>query len=287
MGRPTISSLERPPRRYRPDLHMPRFETVEEAQREDARRAAFVSTNPINDSRQLQKRKGGLYRALKASASGTPAVTPVSKLFMREFRIRTHGALWQLVDECTEPVSTFTIIKRSWIRFPDNIDHLDPVALKADLRTSLNRAGAKHTSGFLYASLDGEFMQEREICNPRFNGVRPALYQVHFQGIASGEKIEVIDRLRKQRCFAPWMGDDKVRGCRTPVQLSREPLTNLPSPLAYTDKGFWKMQRNGKTLRIPEPHHTQVLLTLNDFRIEDLTLLMNLKVKAGKLLIAH
>lgn len=268
MGRPNITALALPPLPYRPDRHADDFESVKASIIEDATRASAL--------RQFER--GGFCGAeaaalavrLAQSAHGDPPETPASKLYMRDQRIRVFGHLWRLIDDTNRPVSTFTIVRRAWHRVADDLDTLDPVDLKVAFRQHLYRMGAAEADGWLFAALDGEFDENTQS------------FQPHLHGVACGEMIDVLDRLRPLRSFDPWVAHGPVPGCLRPIQLSRGALTNVPSCIAYQMKGFWKVQA-GRTSRIPEPFGSQALLYLNRYRLTDLTLLVKLSVIRGKL----
>lgn len=114
------------------------------------------------------------------------------------------------------------------------------------------------------------------------------LYTPHYHSIASGHMIAVLDAMRNSRLYRP-RPDDRVRHR---VRISRKPLHTLPAPLGYPWQLFWPSRarndgsddsvgftqlRRGKQ-RLPEPYHTQALLWLDRQRIEDMTLMIGLRV---------
>jgi hypothetical protein len=189
---------------------------------------------------------------------------------MRDQRIRVVGNLWRLTAEANCPVSTFSAVRQEWHRASEDLNTLDPVALKAAFRQDLYRVGAAEADGWLFAALDGEFDPPKQS------------YQSHLHGVASGGMIDVLDRLRTRPGYLPWRDNGVIPGCARPIRRSREPLTNVPSSIAYQMKGFWKVQA-GRTSRIPEPFGSHVLLYLDRYRLTDLTLLVKLSVRQGKL----
>ncbi len=270
MARPNITDLALPQRRYRPDLHSRNFETVKSAQAEDALRVRLLDA--IKHPGEFGAKVKDLAHRLRLSATSQFAESPASKLYMRNQRVRIFGHLWDLVESARSPVSTFTVVKQDWIRFPENLEDLDPICLKIAFRQDLYRAGAASALGFLFSALDCEF-------NPDCQS-----YQPHLHGIASGEMIQVLDRLRSRPSYKPWSSVGRVPGCANPIVLSRKDLTNLPSSISYGMKGFWKVQSWGRTRRIPEPFGSQALIYLDRFRLADITLLTKLHVSNGLLL---
>lgn len=210
-----------------------------------------------------------------ASSRSSDRRTLASKRYMRRFRVRLIGALWPLVADgpwTPSETSSFTAIPRGWNCSPEALETADPKKLLARFRSQLNRAGAKDANGFLIAHLHGEFEPQGRV------------YQLHVHGIAAGEMIAVIDRLRKTPSYT---SDGLVRGR---MHISRKPLKDIPYPLGYPFKSYWPSRRIGTVgheglikrqrghHRIPEPYHTQVLLWLDRWSASDLTLLMNLCV---------
>ena len=269
MARPNITALSVPPKPYRPDIHSDDFETLNASKVEDATRARLLRQLKLGGS--YVARAAELAARLEQSANGLPPDSPASKLYMRNHRIRVFGNLWRLVEETKRPVSTFTVVRQVWHRGFDNLDTLDPIKLKATFRQGLYREGATEADGWLFAALDGEF-------DPPTQG-----YQLHLHGVVCGGMIDVLDRLRPRTAYLPWQANGPVPGCGRPIQVSRAPLTNLPSSIAYHMKGFWKVEA-GRTSRIPEPFGSHALLYLDQYGLNDLTLLVKLGVVGGKLI---
>ena len=114
------------------------------------------------------------------------------------------------------------------------------------------------------------------------------LFQFHYHCIAAGHMIAVLDGLRTESLYRR-AANDRVRDR---VRMSRKPLDRLPAPLGYPWQLFWPARARGDGTddevgfnqlhrmkrRIPEPYHTQQLLWLDRQRIEDMTLLMGLRI---------
>ena len=275
----SITDLPRPPKRFRGDLHSPGFETWKKAADEDAKRAKRLR-------KWAKARKGKrAARALALADRLDPAIhpqtpqTPASARHMREQRILIIGAVWKLVDEDqTGKVIRFDVIKPSWAGKREAFRSQCAVRVRAEFRADLLRAalkvkpgGAAKCEGFIFAALHGE------------HEVVDKLYQPHFHVIATGDWVAVIDRLRKMRAY------HVTARVKRPIRASRK-LTDLAYALTYLLKSYWPgkwcgyvsgqagKRRRRKHGRIPEPHHTEVLLWLDRWTLSDLTLLVGIKV---------
>ena len=180
---------------------------------------------------------------------------------------------------------TATLIPRGVEVRPAGLSGCTAKALMNRLRSQVKRAEASLAAdgrlcgddhGWLVAGLHNEFDPTAK------------LYQLHYHVIASGQMIAVLDELRNQRTYKHQPGDR----VRDRVRMSRKPLDNLPAPLGYPWQLFWpararsdgsdddigfKQLHRGKR-RLPEPYHTQMLLWLDRQRIEDMTLLIGLRI---------
>ena len=275
----SITDLSRPPKRFGVDVHSPGFETWKKVADEDAKRAKWLR-------KWAKARKGKrAARALALADRLDPAIhpqtpqTPASARYMREQRIRIIGAVWKLVDEDqTGQVVRFDVIKPSWAGKRKAFRSQCAVRIRAEFRADLLRAalkvkpgGAAECEGFLFAGFHGE------------HEVVDKLYQPHFHVIATGDWVAVVDRLREMRAYK------RSERVSRPIRASRK-LTDLVYALTYLLKSYWpgkwcgkvsgkaSKRRRRKHGRIPEPHHSEVLLWLDRWTLSDLTLLMGIQV---------
>ena len=279
MSRRNLGDLPFPKATFNPALKSERedgrvkFETVAEAAAEDDLRiqsllkAAHKPGISQNGATDLASRIGN-----QVGNRGTLA----SAAFMRVVRIIVIGALWKLVRAMgSHNVLTFTIIPRSW-EFPaDQLDSVDPRILLERFRQKVIRAKKKSKGGWLFAAVHGEYEPTRGV------------YQLHLHGLANPIMITALDALRKKGDFKKVV--IKRQSVHLRVRISRQPLTNLPDPLTYTLQSYWPSRqaflrgeadqtRQRKKRRIKEPHHAEVLLWLDRWRLNDVTLLMGLRV---------
>lgn len=202
-----------------------------------------------------------------------------SSAYMRGRRIRVGGALWKLKDDYPVGlISTFTVINPKW-EFPGSQLHkVDPQKLRNAFRSWLTRGGAKGATGYLVAFIDAEYEPMNDI------------WRFHFHGLVAGGMRNVVEQLRHTRSFQSkrQKSDDCQGRILQRVRVSRKPLVNMPEPLTYLLKSFWSsrwegpvdgiQRRQNRKCRIREPRHTQHLLWLDRWSLQDITLLMGVRV---------
>lgn len=201
--------------------------------------------------------------------------TPASARFMRDQRLRVVPAVWRLYAEYPE-ARTFTIIPRGWVYRTGELGTANPRKMLEQVRSALNRAGLGQADGWAFLAIHGEY-------NPLAQR-----FTLHLHGVGCGGVLAAVERLKGQRAYrSRGSGNEAIR---FPVRISRSPLTNLPAPLTYLIQAWWPCRVRGddrqitpSRRRIPEPAHTEYLLWLDQWRIEDLTLLIKLRVVNGKL----
>ena len=199
---------------------------------------------------------------------------------MREQRIQVIGAVWKAVDEDkTGKVARFDVIKPAWACDRKALRRKSPSRLKSEFRTELNRAakklkpgGAAACSGFLFASVHGDFETNR------------GLYQLHWHIVATGDWVDVIHKLRTVKAYK------KTEAVKRPIRKSTK-LRDHAYGLTYILKSYWpgkwkgevsgqkNERRNRKHFRIPEPFHSDALLWLNKWNLDDLILMIGVEVR--------
>lgn len=282
----TITDLPKPPRRFSPAHSCDRphitvsFETKEKAKEEDQRRREGVDSVRKKGALGRQGPPVGSTKQLRALAKAIRyQSTPASSRYMRKHRIRIAGALWALIEGEGCKMATFTLLPRRWEFQGGQLHQADPNKLLAQLRIALHRAGASKANGWLFIGLHGEHEPAEDV------------YVLHAHGLAVGDMINVVDRLRHTGLAR----SVRVKGANEKVfqrvRLSRAPLRFLPEPLTYVLQGFWPertrfqkpdggVARQRRKRRIEEPRHTEVLLWLNRWRLNELTLLVGIRATA-------
>lgn len=284
-----ISDLGLPPKQYRVDIHLPDFETMEDALREDALRGKLVEKTGIKFHDADPPYDDPLWLELAAAAEGGDCSSPASATYMRQVRINTCGAIWKLIEESgVNNVAAFTAIPPTWEYPEDNIwdaVHIRGDAMIRGLRYQLCKFGAAGASGWIIAFIHGE--------HEPISGV----FRLHVHGFACGEMINVVNGLR----WTPYFKTAKQKSDETPnpvyrrVHITRKPLTDLPRAVSYVLQSYWpakallisedgKRVRARRKSRIKEPYHSYALAFLDLHRIEDLTLMMGLRVTKDGLL---
>lgn len=278
-----ITTLPRSPRHYRlnkleGDLKaMVRFETLPESIEEDQRRGKLIkrAQNRFSDlfKGKLNRRARRLSDRLLSSKKGTPCPKSMaSHRYMRRMRLRVHGWLWKLVEEAVAPAFV-TIWRVNWVIPAAKLVDVDPRKLIKQLRNDLSRCMPGPMKGWLFASLHACFDSSDNT------------YRLHLHGQAQGEMIARIEALRtkwpKKYLRSQGQGDTGS------ITIIRE-QTDLPKPVTYCLQSFWnhkfflnpmtgERQTIERRRRIPEPHHSLALAWIDQFRLEDLTLLIGLR----------
>ena len=282
-----IGDLDPPGTSYRVDRRPSnasgeiRFETEADSKREDARRASglartiakgLLEPGEIARARRLQ---ADLEWAAK---TGVYSTTLACHLFMRWMRILIAGHLWKLM-RIRRKHTTATIIPRSWEFTLEELMGVDPVKLMAAFRTDLYRAGIKRVDGWLFAYLHGEFDPVAKV------------FRLHLHLAMTKTMEPVIDRLRTMKNYRSTrlLPDGSPSPVFRRVWIRRKRLFNMPEPVTYVIQSFWPsrpihIDDDGKRSRlrqkgaIREPYHSQVLVWLDRWNIEHLTLMVGLRV---------
>ena len=214
--------------------------------------------------------------------------TMANPVFVWEMQDLLIGNIHLLLDqEDRKRVATFTINKRAWAKHAVELLRVPELGTHGvDLKRSVKQEFRKNLNDALKKLREaGKVVRGWLICVIEVAYDEPTgCYQIHIHGIATDDYIDVVDGLRRFRSFKPWKKDGRLRipGCRRPVVI-KERLTDLPRPFAYMLKMFWKLRRAGKRVRLPGDEHIRSLLVLNQYRVDDLVLMMGVQVKDGRL----
>jgi hypothetical protein len=284
-----IGDLPMPADRFRPDRMQPStkprlltsfprsgFETAEQAAAEDALRSRKLKA-AIGLSGE--EKAAALKLAECLDMPDTPT-TLASSRYVHDHRTPVAGNMAMLCDQFPD-ARPFTVIPRGW-QFPhDQLECAHPGKLMKTIGADLYRKGAAKADGFLIAFAHGEY-------DP---GTK--LYQLHGHGLAAGGMLMILDQLR---ALPKYSGGKRGRGEQANsvqrLRIERSEIDNLPLTMAYCLQSFWPsrwsgevgngaMVRERRKGRIPDPHHSRVLLWLNRWRLNDLCLLLHVRVTNG------
>lgn len=288
MSRKGISKLALPKRKYDPAHSTERrdgrirLETLQEAREEDLRRAQSAKAHASERFSEwayepLEGHPGlhdPLSRRLLRADDGDAHATPASKIWMRDRRRAVAGDLWRLHDELALDERFFVLMPRCWEVPSDELLTFDPARIIKPFRTMLQHYGSGRTDGYLFAGIDGEYSHAKKV------------FRLHLQGIAAGGMIEIVERLRQTRNFKP-VGVGKPGKRRTVLRMQK--VNSRPDPYTYVMKSTWFVNsyqcpdteeevRLRNPRRIPDPHHARYLQWLDRWRLEDLTVMVALRV---------
>lgn len=265
--------------RHRANRALRQFETLAQVEKERLRRIRAVQRQlRRNPNRAARRALTKLLHALKHRSSRLRG-SMANPLCMHRLRKRVAGQLWALLERTRRmDPATCTLVPWRWEIPAGELDGFDPTRALATLRRLINSHGGDRADGYLVAFIHGTFEPRRQV------------YVLHLHCLVAGGMRRVIDgTLRACSVFAidhaaygntEWI----YRRIRFDAGLRR-----LPAQLTYMIKGYWPQQwqglisgkaRRGRKGRIAEPHHTEVLLWLNRWRLNDIALLMN--VSAGR-----
>lgn len=176
-----------------------------------------------------------------------------------------------------------TILPMTWDFKPEELERVVPALLLASLLAALYDKGAANANGWLMVFIHGEWDPIGQV------------YRLHVHGYAYGEMVDVVDRLRTLPNYKTqrYLKDGSLSPVYRRVQVKRKPPKNRLRQITYRFQSYWpakaivisqdgSRKRARRKRRIPEPHHSQVLLWLDQWDVADLTLMIGLRVtKAG------
>ena len=278
MSRRNITGLPFPTGQYRIDKHWPAFGNLAQSVGEAGHRVRRLRTALLSDS-------ASTIRAIELARLLDPddpnwrnPENPANPVYMRDQRIRIVGGIWKVIAENPDnDVFSFTLIPEGTVYAAGCLYEADPIAMNRKLRTHLRQAGIKDASGFLFMGMHGEF--------------DPATgkFRLHWHGIGVGRDMRhALDRLRKVRAFKSRRASPTGSKVDKPIRVSRAPLGSLPAAISYTVQGFWPSRWTGvgelgqpikqrNKHRIKEPHHSEHLLWLSKWQLQDLILMVGMR----------
>ena len=279
MGRKSIGQLKSPPldrdvtQSAEPLLSGFMFETKAQAKVEDRKRRKALKRLA---SRPKSKRSGLKKRDLLSVARNIrDKGAASSSRYMREHRHRIINAVYELAGGSGEDLIFITLIPFGFRYSGGKLRNAEAAKLLERIRQVLLRYGAGDRKGWLIGFLDGEFEPESKV------------FVLHFHALATKNYAEVLSRARKGKLFRSQREacDQRVR---SPIRINKN-LTNLPRLTGYLAKSFWPerfrtVTPTGSSIherrkrRIGEPFHSEYLLWLDRYQIQDLCLTLGLSV---------
>ena len=288
MSRRNIRKLGKPPKgySYRSILkHSPGFQTTDQARAEDASRIRMlrrVLNQGKLSSDERQHASGLLARFERAASRKKTPHTLSASVSAR--KARKLAILWLKflydaeLDAVGGQATFFTIFPPLTWKYPsEELMNADPKIMLKRFYQHLKGKDGLPEDGWLFAGLHAEFNPETEC------------FDFHLHGMVAGGMIERLDSLRKSRTFGP----GQTNSDKSLIQITREPLRDPVRTITYSCQTWWPMKTDsdpdapegrGKRKRIPEPHHTRMVLWLDRFELEDITLLARLEVRGGRLI---
>ncbi len=263
----SVSRLANSLRPYRLSQLSDQFESVEFATEEDRKRAASLR----NASRMFDLSGAeDLARLLDPDLSPQVPRTCASSRYMRRQRTRIIGSLLPVVEPDQATLKLFCVVNPRWAVPLTDLHTVSGKAVMTTLRQQLLRLGSSRADGYLFAAYHCEFNETDE------------LFYGHVHGFSVGGMSAVVDKLRTRKCYRSSRSTGVDGAVVDPVWLTRRKITNLPHALSYVLKSYWPRYVEGPTgkraTRLREPHHSHALLWMDRHSLEDLTLLVKLKV---------
>lgn len=281
-----IGDLPPPPTRFRPNNMPPpvaplRFNGTRKAAFETRAASAEEDATRIRLLKRTANCNPALRRAARRLAAKLQdpdgAATLASSVYMRRQRINIAGKLAQLYEAYPD-ARLFTVIPRGWQFRPDELGDANPAKLMAGFRSDLNRCGAVSATGFVVAFVHGEY-------DPGQN-----IYQLHMHGLADGGMLPALNRMRSRPKYKNGQrGSGETLRVTQRVKIGKKAITDVPLAMAYMVQNSWpsrwsgelgsgKVVRQRLKYRIPEPYHTQVLLWLDQWTLNNISMLFHIRV---------
>jgi hypothetical protein len=236
------------------------FEAVAAAREQDRHRARHLKKSIDPTARQL-----GQWLEAATDQRLLP-LSCASSFYMRTCRRKLLGSLMKTIYGmgCGEfQLLAVTLIHPAWLFKAGDLHRADPKAIRKQLRRYLERAGVINADGILWMALHGEF-----------NGTG---YQLHYHGVASGKKAELINTLYGRFGFI------STADIQHPVETSD--VYDVTGWLSYCLKSYWQHKakyigkdgktHTGKKQQLRHQQHEEYLMWMSKQH------LLNLIIESG------
>lgn len=182
----------------------------------------------------------------------------------------------------------FTVVPEGWSVLLGMLYGIDPVRLLEAFRQHLYRSATVlglNLEGQLFVALHGAYDPATKT------------FPVHLHGLARGGMIPIVDGLRDLPKYRRAMPNDGRDAANTPVHISSGPSANMPDQLTYMLKRYWPERETyldtdglrkaygGPTKGIRGPAYAEHLAFLNNWRLEDLTMIMGMRATSKGLVV--
>jgi len=203
-------------------------------------------------------------------------LSPVSAFHMREARIRLTAEAMRLAVEAaknSEDIVAFTLVPPQWAFSKVELEQISVLDLKNQLRRWLERTKISKCSGLIYAGIHGEYDGN--------------IFQIHFHGIATGEKGSNLIWLRGR------FGLENSHRVPRTLKIVKVPIAKDLSDLArwatYCLQASWpfrprfktsegEMRRTRKKKRLPAEEHAAFLRFMARHNVRELLFLNGLRL---------
>ncbi|MER8569067.1 hypothetical protein NKH85_24935 [Mesorhizobium sp. M0924] len=246
------------------------FETRGQVRCEDGVRQAALLRACADPSALLSAKAAELARRLKPpKRAGTVVDSFASAKSFRVFRRIFAGHVLDLVAQVPKPISLYTIVTAEWRIKGCELLKMRPKLLLEQFRAQLNRRGLGKLSGWLVASVHGDFDPDT------------GTFQIHLHVIAVGDVRFAIEQLRASPRYKP--GEIKR-------PILRRNASDLKRRVPYyVGQLFWPMRvplsGGGRSprRRLPPTQLVDWLLWMDKQSFGDLVWLHGCRIEGGKL----
>ncbi len=197
----------------------------------------------------------------------------------RAWRVAFVGHLTELIERSGKKVWLCTGIPVGWLIRADELSTIQPRVMLEQLRAVFNRAKLGQAGGWAYFVLDVEFIEHLDA------------YSFHIHGIATSRIARRFKALRHRPKFR-WP-EGSAGAPRRPIQVKRVTRGDAARVINYLLKSFFGKRvyrlEEGQYIRtkervcIPEPRHSELLVWLARWSIDDFVLPVNLYFGQGRL----
>jgi|GEM_PF-5273432 len=273
MARPKVSAWSAAPRDHHPARQAGfEFETQHKARSVDRRNGRSLEQLQ-EPNRQVRRIARSLLDRQRRPRNMASARTK------RSWKLVFVGQLSWLIARQGKKLWLCTGMPYGWLIPATELPDADPRRLREQLRAVFNRAKLGQAGGWAYFVLDIEYIEHLNA------------YSFHVHGIATSRIARRFRALRDRPKFR-WP-EGSIGAPRRPIQVKRINRGEGARVANYLPKTYFGCRvyrlergqyiRTAKRVRIPEPRHSEMLLWLARWSIDDFVLPVNLYFGQGQL----